>query len=111
MQPRFVIKPDQEKGEWSNAYTTLDKKLIMINKGVKWCKDGSLKTWNPPKAKQSKQDKPQVELHWMWFNGNALHYCDQDNQEYSIVFGELVCRRHERAETKEEPIWMDTKKT
>ena len=109
MRPCFVIKPDQEKGEWSNAYTTPDETFIMIKKGVKWCIDGSLKTWNPPKAKESKQDKPQVELHWMWFNGNALHYCDQDNQEYSIVFGELVCRRHERAETKEEPIWMDTK--
>ena len=51
-----------------------------------------------------------VQRHWTWFNGNALHYCDQDNQEYSIVFGELVCRRHERAETKEEPIWMDNKR-
>ena len=42
MRPCFVIKPDQEKGEWSNAYTTPDETFIMIKKGVKWCIDGSL---------------------------------------------------------------------
>ena len=115
MRPHFVIKKGDKsgkaKGEWSNAYTTLDGKFIMINKGVKWCQDGKLNTWNPPKAKHktsSKQQDNMVQRHWTWFDGNALHYCDQDDQEYSIVAGELVCRRH-GAETAEEPIWMDNK--
>ena len=97
-----------EKGEWSYVYTISEEEYTLLNKGAQWMQKGNLKTWNPPRAKPSKQDK-KVELHWMWFNGNALHFCDQDNQEYSILFGELVCRRHNGAETAEEPIWMDNK--
>ena len=42
----------------------------------------------------------------MWFEDNVLHFCDQNNVEFSIRYGELVCIRH-GANSTAEPIWMD----
>ena len=103
MRPR-----KNDKGEWSYVYVTQveGEDYTLLNKGARFLQTGLLETWNPPRAKSVRQDE-KVDVRWMWFSGESLHFCDQNNVEYSIRFGELVCRRHSGAESAEEPIWMD----
>ena len=103
MRPR-----KNDKGEWSYVYVTQveGEDYTLLNKGARFLQTGLLETWNPPRAKSVRQDE-KVDVRWMWFSGESLHFCDQNNVEYSIRSGELVCRRHSGAESAAEPIWMD----
>ena len=75
-----------DKGEWSYVYTApVDgKDFTLLNKGARFLQTGLLETWNPPRAKSVRQDE-KVDVRWMWYDGNVLHFCDQKNDEYSTV--------------------------
>ena len=105
----LVMKPrENDKGEWSYVYVTQvdGEDYTLLNKGARFLQTGQLETWNPPRAKSVRRDE-KVNVKWMWFHGNALHFCDQQNGEYSLRFGELVCSRHTGVEITAEPVWMD----
>ena len=95
------------KGEWSYVYTTQveGEDYTLLNKGARFLQTGLLETWNPPRAKSVGLDQ-KVDVRWMWFHDNALHFCDQNNEEYSIRYGEPICCRHTDEEVPE-PLWMD----
>ena len=75
-----------DKGEWSYVYTTpIDgEEYTLINKGVRFLQTGLLESWNPPRAKSVREDE-KLDVRWMWFDGNALRFCDEKNNEYSTV--------------------------
>ena len=110
----LVMRPRKNvKGEWSYVYVTQvnGEDYTLLNKGARFLQTGQLESLRPPRAKSVLQDE-RVDVKWMWFdhqnNVEALHFCDQNNVEYSIRFGELVCFRHAGADITAEPIWMDT---
>ena len=71
-----------DKGERSYVYATQidgnDYKLL--NKGAKFLQTGLLETWNPPQAENVGRDE-NVDVRWMWFEGDSLHFRDQENAE------------------------------
>ena len=84
---QLLMRPRQnDKGEWSYVYTApVDgKDYTLLNKGARFLQTGLLETWNPPRAKSVRQDE-KVDVRWMWYDGNVLHFCDQKNDEYSTV--------------------------
>ena len=104
MRPR-----KNDKGQWSYVYVTqIDggTDYTLLNKGAKFLQTGQLAKWNPPKAKAVRQyEKDHVK--WMWYEGDAVHYFDENDDEFSIVFGELVCFRHIGREIIADQLWMD----
>ena len=84
---QLLMRPLQnDKGERSYVYTApVDgKDYTLLNKGARFLQTGLLETWNPPRAKCVRQNE-KVDVRWMWYDGNVLHFCDQKNDEYSTV--------------------------
>ena len=79
MRPRC-----NDKGEWSYVYTTpIDgEEFTLINKGVCYLQTGQLTSWNPPRAKNMRPDQ-KLHVRWTWFEGDDLHFCDENDIEYS----------------------------
>ena len=107
-RPLVMRARPNSKGECTNVYETQidEEDYTLLNKGARFLQTGTLEALNPPKAKSVRQDE-KVEVKWMWFDGAALHFCDQKNVEFSIRFGELVCFRHDGAHTTALPVWCD----
>ena len=81
MRPRC-----NDKGEWSYVYTTpIDgEEFTLINKGVRYLQTGHLESWNPPRAKSVRDDQ-KLDVRWMWFERDDLHFCDENDNEYSTA--------------------------
>ena len=91
---QLLMRPRQNhKGEWTYVYTApVDgKDYTLLNKGARFLQTGLLETWAPPRAKSVRQDE-KVNVKWMWYDSNVLHFCDQKNDEFSTV------RLHEEVE-------------
>ena len=81
MRPR-----SNDKGEWSYVCTTpIDgEEFTLINKGVRYLQTRHLDSWNPRRAKSVRDDQ-KLNVRWMWFDRDDLHFCDEKNNEYSTV--------------------------
>ena len=105
----LMMRPRKnDKGQWSYVYVTQvdgGTDYTLLNKGAKFLRTGQLAKWNPPKAKWVGPDERE-DVKWMWYEADAVHYFDENDDEFSIGFGELVCFRHTGREIEAEQFWM-----
>ena len=83
----LLMRPRRnDKDEWSYVYTTFidGEEFTLINKGVKYLQTGLLMSWNPPRAKNIRADQ-KLDVRWTWFEGDDLHFCDENDIEYSTA--------------------------
>ena len=96
------------KGEWSFVYITQinEQEYTLLNKGARFLQTGQLETWNPPRTRSMRQDET-IDVAWMWYDEDDLHFRNNYDVEYSIGFGKLVCFRYTGNEIEAQSIWMD----
>ena len=83
----LLLRPRcNDKGEWSYVYTApIDgEEFTLINKGVWYLQTGLFESWNPPRAKNV-QANQRLNVRWTWFEGDDLHFCDENDIEYSTA--------------------------
>lgn len=80
--------------------------FLLLNKGFQWMKSGRVEDMNPSRA-VNKIGVVRLCLRWLWWDGDSIHYLDQDENHYSVEYGVLSCTLHEVGGMTTLPIWSD----